>query len=53
VKAPTVQELKKLLMKLPVERRLAIIRVAKIRGTFKLIRGGRYDESKAADQNTR
>lgn len=44
MKNPKLAELRKLMSKLPVERRRAIIRVVKMRGTFKLIRGGRYEE---------
>jgi hypothetical protein len=40
-------ELRKLLLKLPVERRQAIIRVVKMRATFKLIRRGKYEERNA------
>jgi hypothetical protein len=42
MKNPKLAQLRKLLLKMPVRQRWAIIRRAK----FELIRGGRYDEAK-------
>ena len=48
-RSPKRAKLKKLLLKLPVEERLHIVSVVLRRSAFRLIKGGRYDQTAKAN----